>query len=402
MKFLYTAHPPQNLLAAACPTQFWDAHERSFKITAAQLRSMRDVVVRIGDEVRKTDPDLILFFATGAIPYVLPLLNRLGFAEFERNPDAPRFHLFPGLSWDSSFDSLTSSALLRRDLELLIRGLSFHRPVRILSIDTTNTGNAINKLLKETLAVVSDVSCEVNVRVIGIVNSPRATTQTEDAIQVLEGNEVLAAVLPPVDWVIGRKFTDREFQEIWPAKSSTNARFHLSYWLQEVFTEDVAMLIGATHLVSGLGIEPNGYTGRLEVEFDAGSAIIGSLGTVARQLSMFLFQDEGSTAWKTVDANEAASRGTGVSERDPVISEVLQMFEIDGTENAIDAILKKKRLLTAAEVRALYEAHEFTEKALRKVMAARRRKVDDELLQTECDRFCEEREKWRTCAKTSK
>jgi hypothetical protein len=38
----------------------------------------------------------------------------------------------------------------------------------------------------------------------------------------------------------------------------------------------------------------------LEIEFDAGSAIIGSLGTVARQLSKFLSQEERSTAWKQV------------------------------------------------------------------------------------------------------
>lgn len=402
MKFLYTAHPSENLLAAACPTQFWDAHERSFEITAAQLRSMRDAVIRLGDEVREIDPDLSLFFATGAIPYVLPLLNRLGNAEFERNPDAPRFHLFPGLSWAGRFESLTSDALFRRDLELLIQGLSLDRSVRILCIDTTNTGNAINKLLKETLAVVSDISCRIDVRVIGIVNSPRATAQTEDAIQIRERDEVLAKLLPPSDWNIRRIVADREFQEIWPATSSTSARFHLSYWSQEVFTEDVCMLIGATHLVSSLGLEANDSTGRLKIASSAGSTTTGSLGTVASQLLTLLSQDDSSAGWKEVNANEAISRGAVGHEQDPVIGEALQMFEIDETENAIEAILKKKGLLTAAEVRALNEAHEFTEKALRKVMASRREKVDDDLLQTECRRFCEKHEKWSIRTKTPK
>lgn len=354
---------------------------------------MRDIVIGLCDEVRRYDPDLVLFFATGAIPYVLPLLNRLGHKEFERSPDCPRFHLFPGLSWDGAVGQLTSDVLFRAELLRLLQGLALDRRARVLCIDTTNTGNAVNKILKETRAVSGLFSREVDLRVIGIVNAAQAVVRASDIVQVRYGVCKVAQLLPPSAWQMRRTLADREFLEIFPAGSSSLTRFHISYWLQDVFTEDVPELIGAAHLHSELAVRPGCSAGRLEIVFSSGSMLMSSTGTVSDQLSTLISADDGSVLWTQLSANEAASSEHAGHDLDPVISEVLQTLEIDGTVDAEQKILKKKSLLTAAEVRALYEAEVFDETASRKVKAAQQWNIADELLQVECVVYFDRRRK---------
>lgn len=117
-------------------------------ISLSDIRAMRDVVDRLVTLIIEWNPDLVLFFATGSLPYVLPAINLLGLTKWEELLDRSVFHMFPGLAWSGKIDGQSSEEFFIREvLFLLQQQRSRSNAVKILCVDTTNTGNAVNKAL---------------------------------------------------------------------------------------------------------------------------------------------------------------------------------------------------------------------------------------------------------------
>jgi hypothetical protein len=154
VRFLYTAHPSVNRLRSVGPIGLWKARLNVLALDYKEVLSIRDAIWALVDHVTRSKPDFIPFFATGSIPYVFPLMQNLSDIQQEELLDGSRFHMFPGLLWGGRIDHMNSEEFFIHEAEPILHALASKRePIKILSIDTTNTGNAVNKAIKAVVAV---------------------------------------------------------------------------------------------------------------------------------------------------------------------------------------------------------------------------------------------------------
>jgi hypothetical protein len=383
---MYTSHPPANRLKAVAPLKLWNARATVLNVSKAQLINMRDVVYALFDYVVELDPDLILFFATGSLPYVFPLMNRLSDMKRDRFIEGSVFHMFPGLSWGGSINGLRSEEFFVQEMPpILQQATSEGCGTKILSIDTTNSGKAVNKTLKAVRTACKHADRDAVVHVIGIVHGRKATLHREGQIAIEYGNGRVAHLSHPKECILPERVKSREVMELRWKDAKDRSKFYLSYWaLDDVFTEDVAALVGATSLHGNLTVNAESSAGHLRITFDNGmTTTFASTGTVGRQLSQLLSRGIEDPIWRQYDELSALSPdsvGLHANFQD-VQDEVLQSFEIDEDPDALEDILSKKTLLTAAEIHALTEERQFDRLTIAKVRAARSKGIPKTLVE---------------------
>ena len=145
-RFMYQSHPDRDTLFAGNPSNLVTATQNIQPIHFDDLLEMRQIVWDLANLIVEWQPDLIPFFATGGIPYLFPVMHVLEKTKQHGFIDGQHFHLFPGLTWGGSIDDKDSETYFASTFGSIVRQrLDSAAPVRVLVIDTTNSGNAVNK-----------------------------------------------------------------------------------------------------------------------------------------------------------------------------------------------------------------------------------------------------------------
>jgi hypothetical protein len=376
LKFLYQSHPAENILQSVIPANLWNARINVLPIPYSDLKSIRSVIRRLVKFINGSEPDLVLFFATGSLPYVLPAINMLGVTQGEVLLERTVFHMFPGLAWSGRIDGHSSEDFFISEVLLLLQQIhSSSKIPKILCVDTTNTGNAVNKVLKAMRGVCNRFPRELEVNVIGIVNGADAIATANDQISIEYGEASIAHVIRPGEIVLPDRVRTYDFSELHWIPERNSSRFFLSYWvLDRLLTEDKAALVGATSIHERLAVGPDSSAGRLLITFDNGTSMhVASMGTVGKQLSGLLILKEDSPLWGQFDEHSRIPPADRSPDGDleDLRTEALQSFEIDEDVSALAGIMAKKvGLLTAAEIWALAEARYFDARTRSMVRAA--------------------------------
>lgn len=198
LKFLYQSHPAENILQSVIPVNLWNARINVLPIPYSDLKSIRSVIRRLVKFINGSEPDLVLFFATGSLPYVLPAINILALNQGEVLLERTVFHMFPGLAWRGRIDGHSSEDFFISEVLLLLQQIHASSKIpKILCVDTTNTGNAVNKVLKAMRGVCNRFLQELEVNMIGIVNGVDAIATANDQISIEYGEASIAYVIRP-------------------------------------------------------------------------------------------------------------------------------------------------------------------------------------------------------------
>jgi len=145
-RFMYQSHPDRDTLFAGNPSNLVTATQNVQPICFDDLLEMHQVVWDLAGFIVEWQPDLIPFFATGGIPYLIPVMHILERMKRHSFIDGQHFHLFPGLTWGGAIGDNDSETYFASTFGSIVRQrLGSASPVRVLVIDTTNSGNAINK-----------------------------------------------------------------------------------------------------------------------------------------------------------------------------------------------------------------------------------------------------------------
>jgi hypothetical protein len=378
---MYTPHPELNRLRVAAPIGVWNARKNVQAIEFSDLVGMRDTVDALADEVIAFNPNFVPFFATGSIPYVFPLMWRLRDRHQEGLLDGTTFHMFPGLSWDGKIGTMTSAELFLEEAVPILRGLAASSGrVAILLMDTTNVGNAVNKATKSIVDACVRAGTAAELRIIGIVNqSANGSNKIGTRVKLSTGEH--AYVRSPSGYELPEEVSNREFIKLVPPLGTDQVRTELAYWvLKNVFTEDIAELVEAFSIEDTLQVNADASAGRIRVTFPNGaSTLVASGESVGLQLSHLISKGPEDRMWQILQQRDALppEQGSDFDDLDRLYDQVLQTFEIDEDPNAINAILKKKSLWTAAEIRALMEEKHFGAETVAKVNRSRSSRLSD-------------------------
>lgn len=305
---MYQSHPNRDTLFAGNPTNLVTATQNIQSIRFDDLLEMRQVVWDLADYIAEWRPDLIPFFATGGIPYLIPVMDifrQQGKREFI---DGNHFHLFPGLCWGGSIEGTDSKVFFTSRFGEVIRSNQRGEPLRVLVIDTTNSGNAINNAVTACQMAVeaSGVSWDsISLRLIGVVNSKHkeAKRPSPDKTLVAGANRTVH-VFTPSGYAPSSALVDRQFAIFSPLEPSSGFTFEVAYWLAgNIPTEDNAELIGveAIHELLDTSSEPR--AGRLQIIYGNGESQQGtSLGNLCGQLTSLLSMRLDEMPWQKMQS----------------------------------------------------------------------------------------------------
>jgi len=369
------------------PESLVEAISHPQHVTFGELSEMRTTIRELADLVEREQPDLVPFFATGSIPYVLPLLHMLYDQKQTELTDGTKFHLFPGLSWGGRIDGLRSVDFFAREFAPLLTGaLGVHRPVRVLSIDTTNTGNAVNRIVTafETLCDhVPDASPEsFELSVIGVVNCQRTAGEKGDGSRIeVEAAPQGAPVLTPRGYTPEQRPKNRSPVRFRRDHGPERFGLLISYWVvSNIPSEDEAQLIGARGLHRSLAVDPDDTAGRIIIEFENGlSTASTGLNALGRRFLGLLSARDDSEPWTRLCEANAQPRLT--EEDRPAYEEgkfwtqgALRLFELNHTETeqAVRSLLAQNDL-ESVEIYWLWNQAEVPPEALAKVVESVRR-----------------------------
>lgn len=312
-RLMYRPHPEENRLRVLMPTSLVEAVRHPQQVTFAEVAEMRAAVRELADLTVSECPHFVLFFATGSIPYVIPLLHVLSDRGERRLTDGTRFHLFPGLSWGGRIDGRSSIEFFAAEFVPLLGGaLDGEGGVRILSIDTTNTGNAVNRIVAAFEAACEGVPAatpeRVELTVVGVVNGRRAGEPGGSKTEVVEASAP-AFVLTPKGYTPDDTLRNRVATRFRRDRKGERFTLRIAYWIaSNIPSEDEVELIGAKGLHRTLAVEPDGTAGRIVVAFDNGMTTESTgLGSLGRRFLSLLSAKEPSFVWtKLCDANALA------------------------------------------------------------------------------------------------
>ena len=76
-RLMYTPHPLDNRLQAFVPSSLVKAAENDEDVEFTELLQMRRVVEELANDIERVRPNLIPFFATGGIPFMIPAMQVL-------------------------------------------------------------------------------------------------------------------------------------------------------------------------------------------------------------------------------------------------------------------------------------------------------------------------------------
>lgn len=339
-KIPYIAHPDSNQLPAMIPRSYVEASKFTQVIAYADLKGMWKTVKRLSCTISKSSPDLIFFFATGGIPYMLPSLQR-----FSVKNIFYKAHLFPGLAWcgDQSKQYFTSEA------ESLIRNACLTKSKSdVLFVDTTNVGNAVNNILQsiESLYEINGIP-NFNARVIGIVSAKgnRESGRT-DGIEIKRCGKPSAWIVPPSGWQYSHSAVWNN-QSICFRKQSFSVS--VCYWVVDnIPTEDEAGLLGAKGIHHSMRVRPGKNAGRIRVEYPGKGTTDIAGGNVPGSTLMNLLASESKSApWKAL---KTASFSTDIGFDSMKLFELLLSEQKASSSVIINQVMKNKNLLSPEEI----------------------------------------------------
>lgn len=385
-KPMYTAHPSQNEIALAIPKNLFAAAQNVHEIRFGTLVELRNVVRDLTHLVHLESPDLVPFFATGGIPYMVPIMRRLS-EQMRRYDltDGVHFHLFSGLAWGGEAGSQKSVDLFTTEFGRLLREIAVTHPrAKIIAIDTTNTGGAINKLIdamSRAVAVSELKPSQIDFRLVGIVNGAHDECNIRKAgkVEVVLGDGTGRFLTPPGGFEVPARFGDRQWLDLSARHPNESLRnVHLSYWVvRELPTEDKAKLLGYLASHETLGMRADSDAGRLAVTYANGRVTEMTGGnTPGHHLISVLVNDENSMFWTTAQATEQLPP---VEHDDPEFRQISdsaheafrRLFELDTVDDeALAAYLSRNpQLIDGAAIYRLSKMDKAMPHLLRNVKA---------------------------------
>ena len=399
MTLMYTPHPAQSRLSAFVPSSLVRAAENDVPVKFSELLELRRVIEQMAGDLQAAQPDLIPFFATGGIPFMIPAMHVLEARRAYSLIDGRHFHMFPGLSWGGELDGVNSETYFAREFGSLVTSATHQDgSVRIWTMDATFTGNAIRKLLTAVHRGFQELPGrppKAFVSLLAIIDASRADRKAKDDTNILLNSPSGTFYLKrPAEFSPTGELNDRH-----PVRFVRNGGKDLFELMVEyrvvttIPTEDRYELIGAIANKETLGVAPNHQVGRLTVEFDNGYSESGTGGNgIGTNILNYLGKTEDRLPWSQW-LNVAALPVLGEDEKEGY-EEVktlslagLRVFELLGapTEDALEGLLEQRGLLTAVEIyclkeHALDQFHKsggvhptsFRDKLLRKVLASAR------------------------------
>jgi hypothetical protein len=395
---MYTPHPAQSRLTAFVPSSLVRAAQNDVTVKFSELLEMRRVIEQMAGDLQAARPDLVPFFATGGIPFMIPVMHVLYDRKNYSLVDGRHFHMFPGLSWDGKLDGVDSETYFATEFGRLIIGATHgDGSVRIWTMDATFTGNAIRKLLTalhRTFHELPTPKPKASVSLLAVIDASRAHRKPKEESVPLHSPLGTFYLKNPAEFSPVGDLNDRQ-----PVRFSRNAGddlFDLTVEYRVVTTiptEDRYELIGAIAKKETLCVAPNHQVGRLTVEYDNGQSESGTGGNgIGSNILTYLGNTEDRLPWRQW-LNVAALPQVSEHEREnyeetKVLSHAgLRVFELLGapTEEALEGLLEQRGLLDGVEVYCLKEhalqnfkenggalPTEFRDKLLRKVLASAR------------------------------
>lgn len=369
---MYQPHPDRDTLYAGIPPNLVTATENVQPIRFDDLLEMRQVVWDLAEFIVTWKPDLIPFFATGGIPYLIPVMHVLERANQHAFLDGKHFHLFPGLSWGGVIEGHDSESFFATTFgEIIRKKLGADDELRILVIDTTNSGNAVNKAVaacQRAITASGASHSRLTLRVIGVVNTSHAEAQAPAAAKsFVAGAGRTTYVLTPSGYSAPSPLLDRQFTVFSPAIPGQGFPFELAYWLTgNIPTEDKAELIGVEAVHESLSTVSEPKAGRLKIVYGNGETQQGTgLGPLHGRLISLLSMPLDTLPWEKMQAIHNLPPLTdedreSLAEIKELSEGGLRLFELQpmgllSRRNAdpadvVEGLVKAKRLLTDVEV----------------------------------------------------
>jgi hypothetical protein len=386
-QLMYTPHPAGNYIRQVSPERLAEAGSHVHQIRYEALLDIHDIIWSLANVLRNINPCLVFFFATGGIPIVFPLMRALAHTGALDLVDGRVFHMFPGLAWDGHIDAIRPPEYFSRESVPLLRAAAeYNRPIRLVAIDTTNTGNAVNLAVKAIQNASTDAGpLQVDAYIVGIVNGLRATRLDGYTVPVRlpDGTDIF--VLPPKDCTPTQMLVSRRFVKFSiPDTPQTDVlNLQIAYWVaDQLFTEDKAELLGIAAAHKYLAVDATGMPGRMEITFANGRRSIESgLSAVGTRLLYLLENNRTSIAWRNLDKmhlmpaqteEEQRHREETALENDAFMS-LLEMTHQPQT--TLQHLLSVKALLRPVQIFWLAQQDPFPHEAIPRVIAALRNAV---------------------------
>ena len=272
-KMMYIPHPEGNRLGLVKSAKLTNALKHTHTIQYKTLQEMHSVVVDIAEFVVQYSPQFVPIFATGAVAVMFPVMDclaRRGHTEFVDNGV---FHLFPGLGWSGKIGNLTSQPFFVDETAPILKRLSNENEVvRVLAVDVTYSGNAVNKMVRALDAACAAAGTDnIELHYIGLIdgkNAKPAGARGTDA--VIKAGEREIGLSTPGGYICGSELCNHQATHFTHEESPAKL-IDIGYWVSnDVFTEDEAQLVGAIRIKEELAIRPSDAPGMLKVIFDNG------------------------------------------------------------------------------------------------------------------------------------
>ena len=397
-RLMYTSHPPDNHIPFVPASRLSEAVNAIHSIKYDSLVNVWQTIRELAIEINTLGPDLVVFFATGGIPIVFPILHCLSDAGRYDLTDGSVFHMFPGLAWDGNIGDKKPMQYFVDEIGEAIRSTSksTSRSLRqIVAIDTTNSGNAVNLAVQSLFEGCKKASVNPDITVYGVVNNAARPNLEQNLsrrqIRHLDGSH--SDLLVPTGFRPTEDLVERR-PAVFVGKSEnvSESKVVISYWfVDELFTEDCAELIGIAAIHKHLKVVTSGTAGRMRILFENGRVLTETgLDAVGRRLIRVLSAEHSQMPWslyiKVGAMPTVSSDEDGFFHNTELDREAFQrLFEIENDECGIKSILNKKGLLSSIDIYYLKDHSEFSSSAVRKVFAALNKAIpehSDEAKQT--------------------
>jgi hypothetical protein len=360
---MYQPHSNRDTLFAGKPSNLVAATQNIQTIHFDDLEEMHKLVWDLAEYVADWKPDLIPFFATGGIPYLIPVMHVLEKKGQRAYLDGQHFHLFPGLTWSGTIEGKGPETFFASSFGEVIRKSLESGPLKVLVIDTTNSGNAVNKAAaacQKAFEASGASASTISLKIIGIVNTSHAEAKrSSPEKRIVTGANRTSYVLTPSSFFPSSALLDRQFRLFSPLVPGAGFSFEVAYWLAgNVPTEDRAELIGVEAVHELLSTTSKPRAGRLKIVYGNGEDQQGTgLGNLFGRLISFLSMSLDAWQWEKMREINSLPPQTpedrkGVAGVKELSEGGLRLFELKAmnADDAIDELLKLPRLLLDVEV----------------------------------------------------
>lgn len=254
--------------------------------------------------------------------------------------DGRHFHLFPGLTWNGTIEGKKSEVFFASCFGEILRTNLGSEPLKILIIDTTNSGNAVNNAVAACQKAFDASGASPSnflLKVIGVVNSSHSAAQLSSSDKsVVTGVNRTAHVFTPSGYATTSNLIDRQFTSFSPLASDCGCSVEVSYWLAgKIPTEDNYKLIGVEAVHKSLATKAEPIAGRLEIVYRNGEIQQETgLGNLSSFLISLLSMPLDSIPWQKMQStNDLLSHTEVESNSQAELREIsqggLRLFELE-------------------------------------------------------------------------